>query len=157
MDKAEFLNQLRVSLSGRMDAESVTDNLRYYEDYINTQVRLGRRESDVLASLGAPRLIARTILDAQSSRADAKDTYGGSYEGNRARAAERRIGHSGRRSFSLLSKFFAMPKPLRIVLGAGVGIVVIWSLCTLLSFLLPLLLPAVIVMLLFKMFRDWLK
>ena len=64
MDKTEFLNQLRASLNGRMDAEEVADNLRYYEEYINGQLRLGRTESEVMASLGSPRLIARSITDA---------------------------------------------------------------------------------------------
>ena len=64
MDKTEFLNQLRASLNGKMDAEEVADNLRYYEEYINGQLRLGRTESEVMTSLGSPRLIARSIMDA---------------------------------------------------------------------------------------------
>ena len=37
--------------------------MRYYEDYIQSQVRSGRDEQQVLDELGDPRLIARTLLD----------------------------------------------------------------------------------------------
>ena len=63
MSKKEFLEELRIALSGRVAANEVTDHLRYYEDYINTQIRLGNREEDVVADLGDPRLLARNIAD----------------------------------------------------------------------------------------------
>ena len=66
MNKAEFLEQLRLSLNGRMDASQVMDNLRYYEEYINSQLRQGKTEEDVMSMLGSPRLIARTITDANT-------------------------------------------------------------------------------------------
>ena len=80
MDKTEFLDQLRVSLNGKMDAEEVTDNLRYYEEYINGQLRLGRTEAEVMTSLGSPRLIARSIADAMKVKdriVEAGDSYDG--------------------------------------------------------------------------------
>ena len=66
MNKAEFLEQLRLSLNGRLDASQVMDNLRYYEEYINSQLRQGKTEEDVMSMLGSPRLIARTITDANT-------------------------------------------------------------------------------------------
>lgn len=79
MTKAEFLEQLRLSLNGRLDANQVMDNLRYYEEYINSQLRQGKTEEDVMSMLGSPRLIARTITDANSDGASggyASDAYG---------------------------------------------------------------------------------
>lgn len=38
-------------------------HVRYYEDYIQSQVQKGRSEEEVLRQLGDPRLIARTLLD----------------------------------------------------------------------------------------------
>lgn len=38
-------------------------HVRYYEDYIQSQVHNGRSEEEVLAELGDPRLIARTLID----------------------------------------------------------------------------------------------
>ena len=75
MSKAEFLEQLRLSLNGRIDADQVMDNLRYYEDYINSQLRLGKTEEDIMSMLGSPRLIARTITDANSDGAQGYAEY----------------------------------------------------------------------------------
>lgn len=63
MDRTEFLNTLRSQLAGQMHEGKVAAHVRYYEDYIQSQVRSGRNEQDVLAELGDPRLIARTLLD----------------------------------------------------------------------------------------------
>lgn len=63
MGKQEFLDKLRLALNGRVSVEAVSDTLTYYEDYISAEVRKGRSEEEVMASLGDPRLIARTIIE----------------------------------------------------------------------------------------------
>ena len=61
MNKQEFVDRLRMALNGRVSPGLVMDNVNYYQDYINTEIRKGRTEEEVLESLGDPRLIARTI------------------------------------------------------------------------------------------------
>ena len=81
MSKQEFVDRLRVSLSGKISPASVEDNARYYEDYINTHIRLGEPEEDVLEGLGDPRLIARSIVAAESVKTgDGDQVYGGREE-----------------------------------------------------------------------------
>ena len=63
MNRTEFLDTLRSQLSGQMHEGKVAAHVRYYEDYIQLQVRSGRDEQQVLDELGDPRLIARTLLD----------------------------------------------------------------------------------------------
>ena len=63
MDKDEFLSTLRSSLSGSVSAGVINENMNYYEDYINTEIRKGRSEEEVLDTLGDPRLIAKTVAD----------------------------------------------------------------------------------------------
>ena len=63
MEKQEFLDKLRLALNGRVETGTVSDTIAYYEEYINTEVRKGRSEEEVMASLGDPRLIARTIIE----------------------------------------------------------------------------------------------
>ena len=63
MNRSEFLETLRSQLTGQMHEGKVAAHVRYYEDYIQAQVRGGRSEQDVLVELGDPRLIARTLLD----------------------------------------------------------------------------------------------
>ena len=58
MTKQEFLEKLRLALNGRVSPAQLMENLSYYEDYINTEIRKGKGEEEVLAGLGDPRLIA---------------------------------------------------------------------------------------------------
>ena len=63
MDRKEFLNILRDQLAGNMQEGKAAAHVRYYEDYIQSQVRGGRPEREVLEDLGDPRLIAKTLID----------------------------------------------------------------------------------------------
>lgn len=63
MTKAEFLGSLRERLSGEVSEAEIQNTIRYYEEYISEAVRGGRAESEVLAELGSPLLIAKTIID----------------------------------------------------------------------------------------------
>ena len=63
MYRAEFLDILRTQLSGQMHEGKIAAHLRYYEDYIQSKVRNGIPEEEVIAQLGDPRLIAKTLLD----------------------------------------------------------------------------------------------
>ncbi len=73
MTKYEFLEQLQRALGSRVSSSVVNENLSYYEEYIATQVRAGRSEESVIAGLGDPRLLARSIADADK-RAGASGT-----------------------------------------------------------------------------------
>ena len=79
MSRREFLEILRGQLSGQMAQGRAAAHVRYYEDYIQSQVRSGRSESDVLAELGDPRLIAKTLIDTDDS-AEVYDESGYSEE-----------------------------------------------------------------------------
>ena len=63
-----------------MHEGKIAAHIRYYEDYIQSQVRNGRTEKEVLEELGDPRLIARTLLatDNGQSVAEEYSTYAGS-------------------------------------------------------------------------------
>ena len=51
MTKQEFLEKLRLALNGRVSPAQLMENLSYYEDYINTEIRKGKGEEEVLAGL----------------------------------------------------------------------------------------------------------
>lgn len=70
MNKREFLSELREALSYDLPEQLVDNNLRYYSGYIDDEVRKGRRHEEVLAELGDPKLIAKSIVDAIKSGAD---------------------------------------------------------------------------------------
>lgn len=63
MTKEDFLSELRSSLTGSVSSKVINDNLLYYGDYIDTELRKGRGEEDIFGELGSPRLLARTIIE----------------------------------------------------------------------------------------------
>lgn len=66
MEKIEFLNVLRIHIQGVDDIAFVNDTMNYYENYIETEIRKGKSEEEVINKLGDPRLIAKSILASRS-------------------------------------------------------------------------------------------
>ena len=66
MEKMEFLNVLRIHIQGVDDIAFVNDTMNYYENYIETEIRKGKSEAEVINKLGDPRLIAKSILASRS-------------------------------------------------------------------------------------------
>ena len=64
MNKREFLETLKEALSEEMPASLVRENVQYYSQYIDGEVEKGCTEKEAVAKLGAPRLIAKTLLEA---------------------------------------------------------------------------------------------
>ena len=64
MSKNEFLKQLRAYLSDVVSPAEAEDSVRYYSSYIDGQIQNGRSEAEVIAELGDPRIIGRSIADA---------------------------------------------------------------------------------------------
>lgn len=63
MTRQEFLKELRIALQGEMSQGALEEHIRYYENYIMEESRKGRNEEEVIAQLGNPRLIAKTLID----------------------------------------------------------------------------------------------
>lgn len=63
MSKEEFITELRESLYTEIPSIEIENNVRYYNEYIDDQIRSGKTMEEVMAELGDPRLIARTIIE----------------------------------------------------------------------------------------------
>lgn len=77
MKKDEFLKLLRQALAGDVPPGVIEENIRYYDSYITGEVRNGLLEEDVIAEIGDPRLIAKTIEDTTDGAGDGvySETY----------------------------------------------------------------------------------
>lgn len=64
MTKQQFLDKLYEALCESMDKQSALKHINYYRDYIELKVKEGEDEAKVLASLGNPRLIAKSLIEA---------------------------------------------------------------------------------------------
>ena len=63
MSKQEFLKGLEAALLEQMDISEAAPHIRYYQDYIENEIKNGKTEEEVMSCLQNPRLIAKTILD----------------------------------------------------------------------------------------------
>jgi len=156
MNKAEFLDQLRISLNGKMDAAQIEDILRYYQDYIESQMRDGMAESEVMASLGAPRLIARSIIDAGKGFTEEQpqpERRQSSYE----REPDRSQGTRNQGQVPFTFRMLSAPRWARGLIAFGILAFFVALLVIVLKFLLPVILLFMVTGFLVKLFRDWLK
>ncbi|MDO5392646.1 MAG: DUF1700 domain-containing protein [Eubacteriales bacterium] len=64
MTKSEFLEILRQQLDGEMPSGEIYSNIHYYDQYIDKELLSGKTEEEVMNELGDPRLIAKTLIDA---------------------------------------------------------------------------------------------
>lgn len=68
MTKKEFLQELQRSLVGKLDSSKIAEHVEYYSEYIEIAVRKGEAEEEVLARLGSPRLIARSLTEVSARK-----------------------------------------------------------------------------------------
>ncbi|NBH81325.1 DUF1700 domain-containing protein [bacterium C-53] len=140
MDRQEFLKVLRQTLAGEVSAETVNENLNYYNDYIVTEMRKGRSESEVLQSLGDPRLIAKTIIDTHGT-GNSQAFYAYDEQGTEEVYEER----SGR--------MFRLPGWAMLLLVLVAAFVVVGAASSVVVSLLPIIVPVACIVYLVKMFR----
>ena len=167
MNKQEFVDRLRMALNGRVSPSLVMDNVNYYEDYINTEIRKGRTEEEVLESLGDPRLIARTII--QTNGGDNRSGYRNTVYGNgeyREAGGQQNAHHKyntdaqetyGTHQNKVANVFAKLPGWVWLILGILVVVLIFSAVFSVLSFLAPVLIPILVVLFLVKLFRDWLN
>lgn len=70
MTREQFLHELTVQLNLNVSDQVIHEQLAYYDNYIVSEVRSGRSEAEVVAELGSPRLLAKTIIDTAEAAGD---------------------------------------------------------------------------------------
>ena len=70
MRKEEFIRELVLELKQNVSEQVILEQQRFYEEYILTEVRGGKTEEEVIASLSEPRLLAKSIIDAAEAGGD---------------------------------------------------------------------------------------
>lgn len=160
MNKQEFIDRLRASLNGKISAAEVEDTVQYYKDYIDSEIRKGKRESEVLDMLGDPRLIARTIVETSQPIEDTGDVHGsrGSYYDNQSyQNGNTYHSNSQQEETFKKPKIFRMPGWLLIILAVLILYLILSVVFSVLAFLAPVIIVAAVVIFLVKLFRDWLN
>lgn len=153
MSKQEFLQGLRAALEGEVSPSAIQENTRYYDGYIESEVRAGKREEDVIEEIGDPRLIARTIIDTTPGAGGGdfetqEDLYRDDYTGSSREGAYSDRNQGAFRYYNL-NKWYVK---LIVVL---ILIFVFWLAFTIIGGVLALLMPLLPVFALI-MFVVWL-
>ena len=144
MTRTEFLVNLRKALSGNISSAQVQENLEYYEQYIDEEIRKGKSEEEILAVLGEPWILARTIIDA--SDGTDKETV---YENSRKTS-----GSEEKKNTTHILGLDTWWKKLFLVFCILLCIVVIVLIVTgLIRIFLPVIVPCILVAILLRVFR----
>lgn len=151
MNSQEFLDKLRLALSGQIGASQVEENIAYYREYISAQVRMGQPEEAVLGNLGDPRLIAKSIISANMG----EERY------TQGRYAREQVVEED--EYYAQTREQNMPKVVHINGWLALGIlilgfvVIVGAVFSLISLLFPVIVMLGIVYFFVKVFRDWLN
>ena len=144
MNRTEFIDKMRAALTGNVNHNKIEENIRFYHDYIDMVVKKGRDEQEVVSGMGDPRLIAKTIIEANKAAGDGsaeENTIYDEYENTE------RQNRNHKSQFSGLSKVFT-------VLAVIAGIFLVISLfTTVISFLSPILIPVILFYLIYRMIQ----
>ncbi|MBR1691282.1 MAG: DUF1700 domain-containing protein [Lachnospiraceae bacterium] len=154
MGRDEFMTGLRRALAGKVEYEVIEETVRYYEDYLDTQIRQGKKEEEVLTGLGKPALIAKSIVSASRSgrrNADTPVTVYDEQEENDAKHSRFSRSWLGDQGIRLIMN---MPRWLTFLLAGIVLLLVIGFCLTVLSVLAPVLIPLVIVLFVLHLIRN---
>lgn len=65
MTKDIFINDLRRALAMGLSSTEIEIHVKYYNEYIATEMSKGKNEAQILDELGDPRLISKSILEAK--------------------------------------------------------------------------------------------
>ena len=144
MNRTEFIDKMRAALTGNVNHNKIEENIRFYHDYIDMEVKKGRDEQDVVLGMGDPRLIAKTIIEANKAAGDGETEENTIYD-EYENAEHQNRNHKSQ--FSGLSKVFT-------VLAVIAGIFLVISLfTTVISFLSPILIPVILFYLIYRMIQ----
>lgn len=141
MTREEFISQLRVTLAGKVSSATIQENVRYYNEYIQNEIRGGKSEQEVLQMLGDPTLLAKSIIAAEDAGKQTEETIYDTDNGTCETIREPK-------------KTGGLHKVL-VILGVILAIVLVFTVVTgVIRFIAPFIMPALIIVLVFRIFSK---
>ena len=149
MTQREFIDTLKVALTGKVSAGTVQENVNYYEQYFYGELRQGKSEAEVCASLGSPQLIAKSILEAEKFQSGSNASRG--YEES---VQEEKDYRSTGERWSDNIKSFQLPGWLMSIVAIFLFFTVISLVISVFSALAPIIIPISIVLFIVHFFKN---
>ena len=141
MNRYEFIEKLRAALSGKATQSAINENIRNYEEYLDTEIRKGKREEDVIQELGDPRLLAKTIIEANKQGGQS-----GNYREVYQDTVDYGNGTEKKSGIHINGKEYVVPKWGMILALVLVVIIIFAIVGTVLSIVLPIVVPVVLIL-----------
>ena len=149
MDRTEFIDKLQRALAGGLNSGQVAENVNYYQEYIDSEIRKGRSEEEVMAQLGDPRLLAKSIIEA-NKRAGA--SYGSNREYDEEMTEDVRAAKRSRTTSE--GRIIMLPGWLVMLIITVVVVLIIALVMGLLAFFAPVILVGLVILLVVKLFQG---
>ncbi|MCH5250959.1 MAG: DUF1700 domain-containing protein [Lachnospiraceae bacterium] len=147
MDKKEFIEKLQRSLASGLNSAQVADNIRYYQDYIESEILKGKSEEEVISNLGDPRLLAKSIIEANKHSGD-------NFGSNREFDDEVKDKSGSNKSGRILSHILMMPAWLTVLIVVVILIIGIGIITSLISIFAPVIIAVLVVLLIVNLFQG---
>lgn len=144
MNKKEFLDILYEQLIDQLPPDRASAHIQYYQSYIEEELRKGLTSDEIFQKLGDPRLIAKTLIDTETesvskSQVIDEQTNRGSESSEIPRHHHYRLD---------LSTWYGK---LIVILAAAVAVALLFMV---LSFMIPFLLAAAVILFLISWIRK---
>lgn len=151
MTRIEFMDILQRTLAGSLNSSTVNENMRYYQEYFDTQMRMGKSETEVIGELGNPRLLAKTMIEAAK-----REGRGGSVDAEYDEVYEDGTHTQGNKSSheTDVMKKVRMPSWLIAVVVILILLVVVKIIGSVIIAFLPILVPAACVFFIFRFLQN---
>lgn len=144
MSKNEFLKKLEEALENDLSVEQANYHVGYYREYIEEEVRKGRKEEEVLDELGDPWLVAKNLIEVPREEGEIPNR-------EERKEGQRETEDSNERRAVFTSQGGCLLLLLGILVGAIVlGIVVFGAV----KLLFPILFPIAIVIWIVRVFFN---
>lgn len=147
MDRTEFIERLQRALASGVNSSRVAENVQYYREYIDVEIREGRSEEEVLASLGDPRLLAKSIIEA-NKRAGVNEGTNRTYDEVREESYAEKWKNAVRQNT------MRVPGWLILLIAGVIFLLIIGLLFSMISILAPIIIPVLLVVLAVNYFKG---
>ena len=145
MNKEEFIAGLQHALASGLSGSQVAEHVRYYREYIDSEIHKGKAEAEVVSQLGDPRLLAKSIIDA-NKRAGA--AYGSNREYDEEVVGD--VQDDGTYGGRGHMRRVVLPGWLTMILIVVIGMLVLSVVGSVLYFLAPVIILGAIVLMILR-------
>lgn len=145
MKRSEFLAQLKKALEDDLDTQKVKEHIDFYDDYIEMEKKKGISETEVIASLGDPWAIAKTILMSEEMGNNAYQPSSDAYEEKEAPNHQIRVLHG----WKVKAVIVAIVLVILMILGFAIGLV-----AAILGLVIRFAVPVLLIVLVIRFFAK---